>query len=29
MLRMKLVAAGEHERPTDLENSVLYRKETA
>ena len=29
MLRMNLVAAGEHERPTDLENSVLYRKETA
>ncbi len=26
LLRMNLVAAGEHERPADLDKSVVYRK---
>ena len=26
LLRMNLAAAGEHERPADLEKSVVYRK---
>lgn len=29
LLSMSLVAAGEHDRPTDLEKAVLYRKEEA
>jgi hypothetical protein len=29
LLRMTLVAAGEHERPVDLQNPVIYRKEKA
>jgi len=29
ILRMNLVAAGEHERPVDLEKSVIYQKEEA
>ena len=27
MLRMSLVAVGEHARPTDFENAVIYLKE--
>ncbi len=27
LLRMNLVAAGEHERPTSLDNAVVYLKE--
>jgi len=29
LLRLSLVAAGEHERPTDLEKAVHYKKEEA
>lgn len=27
LLRMTLVAVGDHERPVDLQNSVIYQKE--